>query len=480
MTETKEKLNKKKIAVISILLVLVVAIVALFAVYTSKANFYKMHFLPYTTVNGMNCSEMDVETVASMLNEQVKNDSLVIYGRNENGEKVELGKVHATDIGLELEDGLTQANEVLAQQNPSRFLYAGKSEQYSYQVVPVITYDEYLLKEKVTSLDAFSKNQMILPQDAYLSDYSEETGKYEIVPEVMGTELDIEKALSYITAGLIGRASEVDLTEGDCYNNPVIFSDNQELKNKADTLNKWLGAEITYDWNTFSVVVDKDNIKNWIVITEDSVSLDQEAIAGFVADNASKYDTYGKTRQFTTTLGVPLTLGTGGFGWKTDRNAVTEKLVKMIEEGKVTKAEPVYSNTAPWRGTNDIGNSYVEIDLSNQHLYLYSGGNMVFETDFVSGNMSSTPDCISPAGVFDITYKTTNAILRGGDYAEQVDYWMPFFGNYGMHDAKWRTEFGGNIFIENGSHGCINLPLDSAAVIYSYVGEGFPVICYYY
>jgi len=173
-------------------------------------------------------------------------------------------------------------------------------------------------------------------------------------------------------------------------------------------------------------------------------------------------------------------LPTGGFGWKTDRAAVTEELLKMLEEGAVTKAEPVYSNTAPWHGMNDIGNSYVEADLSNQHLYLYSKGELVFETDFVSGAMNSTPDCITPAGVFDITYKTTNAVLRGSDYETPVSYWMPFYGNYGMHDATWRWEFGGDIFMTNGSHGCLNLPLDSAATIYNYMHEGFPVICYYY
>ena len=105
---------------------------------------------------------------------------------------------------------------------------------------------------------------------------------------------------------------------------------------------------------------------------------------------------------------------------------------------------------------------------------------MVFETDFVSGSMSSTPDCVTPPGVFGITYKTTNAVLRGNGYETPVTYWMPFHGNYGMHDATWRTEFGGDIFMTNGSHGCLNLPLDSAATIYSYMYEGYPVICYYY
>ena len=103
----------------------------------------------------------------------------------------------------------------------------------------------------------------------------------------------------------------------------------------------------------------------------------------------------------------------------------------------------------------------------------------MFETDFVSGNINN-PGCVTPAGIFGLTYKTTNAVLRGADYETPVNYWMPFYGNFGMHDATWRSSFGGDIFLTNGSHGCLNLPLDAAAVIYGYVSEGSPIICYYY
>ena len=116
--------------------------------------------------------------------------------------------------------------------------------------------------------------------------------------------------------------------------------------------------------------------------------------------------------------------------------------------------------------------------MTNQHLYLYKDGVLVLESDFVSGE-ANNPANRTPSGVFGITYKTTNAVLRGADYETPVTYWMPFHGNFGMHDATWRTEFGGDIYLTNGSHGCLNLPLESAAAIYNYMYTGFPVICYY-
>ena len=119
----------------------------------------------------------------------------------------------------------------------------------------------------------------------------------------------------------------------------------------------------------------------------------------------------------------------------------------------------------------------MEIDLGKQHLYLYVEGELILESDFVSGNASRGWN--TPAGVFGLTYKTTNAVLRGENYATPVSYWMPFNGNIGMHDATWRNSFGGEIYLTNGSHGCINLPYENAKVIYEYVYTGFPIVCYY-
>ena len=201
-------------------------------------------------------------------------------------------------------------------------------------------------------------------------------------------------------------------------------------------------------------------------------------MAEFVQEHSKEYDTYGKKRNFVTTLGTELTLPSGAYGWKTDREGETQELIQLIYQGSVMEKEPIYSVRGAQKGSDDIGNSYVEADLSNQHLYLYQDGQLVLETDFVSGNMSN--GCMTPPGVFGLTYKTRNAVLRGDNYETPVSYWMPFNGNVGMHDATWSNEFGGDIYLTSGSHGCINLPLNMAAQIYEYLSTGFPVICYYY
>ena len=139
--------------------------------------------------------------------------------------------------------------------------------------------------------------------------------------------------------------------------------------------------------------------------------------------------------------------------------------------------EPVYLTTANSHGEHDYGDSYVEINLTNQHLFLYKDGKLVVESDFVSGNLSKGHD--TPTGAFGLTYKTMNAVLRGPDYETPVTYWMPFNGGIGLHDAPWQTNFGGDWYLEHGSRGCVNLQYDVAETVFNNVDSVTPVVCHY-
>ena len=159
-----------------------------------------------------------------------------------------------------------------------------------------------------------------------------------------------------------------------------------------------------------------------------------------------------------------------------NRAGEAEALVELIRSGKSEERTPLYHAQAAQYGENDIGDSYVEIDLTSQHLWVYKDDQLVEETDFVSGNVSRGYN--TPVGIYGITYKERNTTLRGANYASKVSFWMPFNGNVGMHDASWRSSFGANIYLTNGSHGCVNLPSKKAEVIYGYVEQGEPVIVY--
>ena len=145
--------------------------------------------------------------------------------------------------------------------------------------------------------------------------------------------------------------------------------------------------------------------------------------------------------------------------------------------------EPVYTMTAASRTAPDWGNTYAEVDLTGQHVYMFQEGNLVWDAPCVTGNISKNYD--TPAGIYSLTYKEKDRILRGAkkadgtyEYESHVDYWMPFNGGIGFHDATWRSKFGGTIFQTSGSHGCINLPPEKASVLYDLIYKGMPVLCY--
>jgi len=466
------------LAVVIVLVVILALLAAALLWYGHKVDYYQDRYLQNTYINGMDCSEMTPEEVAHRLDEQAGEYSLVINGRNEQGEKIELGTVTGREINMALTNALGATEDILLQQDEWLWIKALREEQYSYSIQQGVVFDEELLREKLSALEALQEENMIAPTDAYIGDFSEKEGAYELVAHIAGTTLDVEAVIAYAEAAIYGNETSVDLEELGCYTRPEITVEDKALLKKWEKINRWLKADITYDWNGYEVEVDTSVIKNWVSFEDGKPVMDQEKVAAFVEENAQQYDTYGKPRTVTTTLGEKKTLPSGAFGWKTDREAETEELLALIENGSVTKREPIYSSKAPVKGLNDIGSSYVEADLTNQHLYLYYKGNLVLETDFVSGDMRVSGN-ITPQGVFGLTYKTKNAVLRGANYETPVSYWMPFHGNFGMHDATWRSEFGGDIYLSNGSHGCLNLPLDKAAELYNYLYTGYPVICYY-
>ncbi len=486
-TETKEKQsnsrphNRKshiKWWIIGGIAGVVLVLAAIF--YGSMAIHYQTCFLPGTYINGLDCRELKVPQVAALLEKQSVGDyALEILGKAEDGTTQVVGRIDGADIDLGLKDGLLGVQEIFDKQNPMLWIETVGDREVTHTMSTEIQFSEDKLSSLLAEMDFAGQEGEQVPRDAYLSDYSEEIGGYEIIPEVQSSILDMEKVRQVVAKAIAAGTEQVDLVALECYQEPKITAKDPQLKELRDTLNLWLSTVITYDWVGNQVILDKDTLKDWITVEEGAAVLDEEKVAAFVASNARKYDNYGANRDFVTSLGVSLNLPSGAFGWRTNRDKETETLIELIKAGTRGKREPEYSSKAPRKDGNNIGSSYVEIDLTNQHLYLYKDGVLVLESLFVSGKMTDS-ECVTPQGVFRITYKTVNATLRGGDYAEFVYYWMPFHGNYGMHDATWRTEFGGDIYLTDGSHGCINLPLENAEVIYNYMYAGYPVICYYY
>ena len=451
-----------------------VIIAALIIGYFAVANHYKTHFLPGSTMNGMRVDGMSAEEAATLLEKKFTEYELAVTGRN--GEV--LGVLTDEDVSLRVTGAVEGVEGALSAQAYLKWPLAKLGRLHGgHDILCGQEFDSDQAVQKLAAWEALDETKAVLPEDAYISEYLPEKKAYEIMPETKGTALDSEKVAEHVLAAL--EAGETAVSVEDCYTEAEVTAQNPKLVRTLEALNRMVSTELTLDWNGSEVILDGDTIHEWIVEeSHGGFVLDEDAVTEFVKEQSRKYDTYGKHRYFTTALGETIYVRNGGYGWKVDVEKETAALVELIQQGAVEEREPIFWVTGMQKGTEDIGSSYVEIDLTHQHLYLFWKGQIVLETDFVSGDVSKGNT--TPGGLFRLTYRATDAVLRGRDYVTPVKYWMPFNGNIGMHDATWRSEFGGEIYLTNGSHGCINLPLDMAEAIFGYINTGFPIICYYY
>lgn len=473
--EIQKEKNKKKTWYIWVLGALGVVLLVLAGIYFAGVYQLQGKFLPGTMIQGYAVEGQTAEEVARYLNQQEADSyTLTVLGK----ENQPLVTLTAQQVSLAYScDQDVQA--IFDEQNVYRwpFHVLGNAQQ-DYTVPFVMEYEEGNLETALEAAGIFDAENVQAPEDAYIGEYIASLGKYELVQEKDGNQLNREKVIQTVNQAILHLEGEVHLEQADCYDKAQVTTENKKLQKQYEQLNQMVGTKITYDWNGREEVLDGSILHQWIVLEDGKIVLDEEQVAAYVAEKAKAYDTYGRDRKFVTVQGIELTLPSGGYGWKTDREKETEELTQLIWDGTVAEREPVYMYTGYVKGANDIGSSYVEIDLTNQHLYMIIQGQIVLETDFVSGCVAEGNT--TPPGVFGLTYKTTNAVLRGRTWETPVSYWMPFNRNIGMHDATWRSQFGGDIYLTDGSHGCINLPLDMAAAIFSMVKTKFPVVCYYY
>lgn len=238
--------------------------------------------------------------------------------------------------------------------------------------------------------------------------------------------------------------------------------------------------KIVYKCGDEKMVLKAKDVVDWVRYWPDGHwDIDDNKIAEYVKKLQDRFDTWNTNRTFQTTMGEKVFLTKGDYGRRLDRDKEIKEISRLLRNnGTIIHNLHFLSKDAGENEKGQInGGSYVEIDLSRQVLWLYEKGEVTLITYIVSGMMNT--DRQTPSGIYSLKYKQSPAVLVGADYQTPVSYWMPFNGGIGFHDATWQPSFGGDVCYYNGSHGCINLPLDMAKEIYDRIDKGYPVICYY-
>lgn len=444
------------------------AAVLLLIVYLGMAIYFKNHFIFRTEINGWKVGGMTVAEVEEKIGDHVEDYLLTVYDRN--GEKEH---IYGKDISCKyVPDGAVE--KLLKKQNPFGWV-ASVFKHKEEKATLTMEYQEDLIVEIVKDMSFFKEENITEPQDAQI--LLGEDGYY-IEPEVVGTHAIYDKVLQRVKEAASKGKESITLKDED-YENPQYTKDRAEVTDALAVIEKYVNTSITYQVLGQEDKIDAEQMEKFIQVGENfEVGFNEKEVEKYVQSLASKYNTYADVRAFKTSSGDTVNIGGGDYGWIVNKTKEVEQLKADLAAGETVKREPVYTQRAFVEGADDIGNTYIEIDYTKQHMWFYKDGALVVESDIVSGNISRNNG--SPDGVFKIVYKDSPAVLKGEDYESNVNYFMPFAYNVGIHDASWRNgKFGGEIYKTSGSHGCINASLEVAKTIYETAKVGTPVIAYY-
>lgn len=444
-----------------------ISLCTLFVIYIGMALYFMNHFYFGSTINCISVSGKSVDTVNELMASELHKYELKLKERGNKNEKIK-----ADNIGLKY-DLNGDFRSIKDKQNPFKWLSAIFSKENCI-LEENFQYDKNLLLKCVNNLSCFDNCNIIEPKNPTFK-FTDKG--YEIVPEINGNKIKKYILYIHIADSILDRKTSLNLESINCYVKPQYTSTSKKILDTKNILNKYAASKITYTFGKDQELLDGTAINEWLSVDENiEVNLDEKKVKNYIDSLAKSYNTVGKKRNFVTSLGKSINLGGGDYGWSIDKTKETQALIESIKIGETITKEPAYTQTALSPGKNDIGNTYVEINLTSQHLWFYKNGSLISEGPIVTGNVSANHR--TPPGIYKLKYKQKNAVLRGADYAAPVTFWMPFNGGIGIHDASWRSSFGGNIYRTNGSHGCINSPYYLAKAIFNNVKSGIPVICY--
>lgn len=451
------------------------SIIIIIALIFGAISYYQAkHFNAHIKINGINVSGLTAEEALNTLTTSVlKNDVYI-------GEK-QIVDGNDTEMAFTDKD-LPAVKKILKSQHT--LLPSSKVKDYSLMPSNLDQYRSQELKKQVEEKLLSMNESLQVPKDA---EASLEQGKVIISKSTDGKQYDVTSLLEDYEKQ--GYTSEIRL-------NPVflqpIKEDSQIVKNEAKKLEELLGQTVEYkvQGKVYSLQAS-ELIKNASVTKDLKVTVNPSDINKKIAEINSSQSTLDKNFKFKTHSGSIRTVQGKGYGWALDVKKETKQIKKAFEKGeKSVSASNIIGHG--WSGegygydttTNSgIGDTYAEVSIAEQRIWIYKKGKLVVTTKVVTGKHSTGHN--TSKGVWYILYKRTNYTLTGRElggkpsYTEKVKYWAPFTNDgQGFHDAPWRSNWSSNAYLNAGSHGCVNTPPSMMKAVYDNLSIYDPVVIY--
>lgn len=469
-TAREKKGNKKWLPLLVTLVVILVAAGILYGTGVLAAPVFPIG----TKVSGVSVSEQSAKEAGETLQQAAEDYKLTVrFAQNTR-------TFSAEELGLTVdEDALKRLVKVMQQ---------GQNAASAAEDAQTVFTCETDLKEEMQNLPERTAHADKATQDAVLT-YDKKAGKYVIQEEQVGGTIDTQALAEAVQTAAEQLQPELDAVGAGLYGGETVRrSDDEKLNQALEQANQMLKTDVTY---TFEVErknvygeeqLNKSAIQKWLTVSEDGkrVQIDEDKVEDYVNEVARIYSVKEPTTaQFVTASGDHVEVEAPITDESVDTQALKKDILNAIQEGATGQRKASYRKTRTGeQGTTDLGGTYVEVDLDKQHLYLYVNGKKKAEGDICSGSVAD--GCATPAGLYTIKTKDYDRYLVGVGYRDWVHYFMPFNGGIGLHDSTWREadEYGGDVYLESGSHGCINMPLELVKTVDEYIDVGDYVILY--
>ena len=472
MSSAKAKKKKKRGFIFFVLFLIILGLLGGAGYYGYKNYVVNNTFLPESTLNGVDVSGMTRQQAEkALIKEWNENKVLSI---TEQGTPT--GKITHFDLDYKLGD---QVELSLHPGLIPSILRIWDKEIRSADIVMTPKGSSESFDKQFAALDIVKEGKgTVETKDAYV-DLSNRD--FDIVPEVQGDNLDQDALKDAMLESIANNEMTFHYVASNFYAKPKVTSDSEEIRRQKSYADTYLSTEITYNTPTGEYTIDPETLNKMIAVDDTgTITPKKKAVKKFVEEELYyQCNTIGITRDLKL-AGGHVTVTGGDYGFSLDTEGETKQLQKDLATGENITRDPVYGRKG-WGDPqgDDVGDTYVEVDISRQHVWCVQKGKTVLSSDVVTGNVNDNAG--TPTGTFAIMYKESPSVLKGENsdgstYETPVTWWMPFFAGCGFHDASWRSAFGGTIYQGGGSHGCVNMPPANAKKLYGYVEAGMPVI----
>lgn len=439
-------------------------LIILIFIYITGLYFFRDRFMPRTFVNGRDFGLTKISEFEKNYEDISKNFVLEVIAKDKKNND----KITAEEIKFEEKIG-----SGFVEQTPLYWPVAALIDKH-YKLDTNLKYDDSALTNRINSLKAV-QNESVHSTDAKIIF---DKNEFKVEKEVHGDFLKRDELRQAILGHFSDKKEKLNLEEENLYIEPKIIADSDYIKNQLASYQNLFTKKITFDFDDRKEEVTGQGIIAMYSKSEDgSLVIDEEKVAKFVEKLAAKYDTFRTSRIFNATGIGKIKVDGGIYGWLTDRPKTRDEIIAALKKDEPVTLKPIYRQDAVSRRVDDVGNTYIEVDLARQKLWYYNKGNLELETNVVSGN--PTHGNGTPTGTDRIWSRERDRYLTGENYRSRVSYWLPInWSGVGLHDADWRSNFGGNIYMSNGSHGCVNVPPQVMKNLYPKTFNGMPVVVY--